>query len=170
MLSGGAFQHLPAVPSRFTPDRGFRSAVCRRQSYKHFFDLANDFLIFFHGGNAVGIKYGVLGRFKTSVPENKSHDARKCHVVRREHQRLRSTQTTHLPVLRSLWYSVRGQTRSRSQCHFLKPTTLVLWNPGLDSASFYIGTRTYEPCVPTIPTLFCGRKKLCAPSTSAVPA
>ena len=28
MFSGGAFQHLPAVPSRLTPDRGFRSAVC----------------------------------------------------------------------------------------------------------------------------------------------
>ena len=52
MLSGGAFQCLPAVPSRLTPDRGFRSAVRNGKVTNNFWIWQMIFLIFLHGGCA----------------------------------------------------------------------------------------------------------------------
>ena len=52
MLSGGTLRCLPTHPVPLNPRPGLPQCGLQWQSYKHFFDLANDFLIFLHGGGA----------------------------------------------------------------------------------------------------------------------
>ena len=42
----------PGSPVPLYPRPGLPQCGLQGQSYKHFFDLANDFLIFLHGGGA----------------------------------------------------------------------------------------------------------------------